>query len=38
MWCLYWLPSVRIESQSMDKMLVFSEIAAAFLGKDSSDF
>ena len=38
MWCLYWLPSVRIESQSMDKMLVFSEIAAAFLGKDSFNF
>ena len=33
MWYLYWLRSVRIESQSMDKMFVFPEIAAAFLGK-----
>ena len=38
MWCLYWLPSGRIESQSIDKMLVFSEIATAFLGKDFCDF
>ena len=35
---LYWLRSVRIKSQSMEKIFVFSEIAAAFLGKNTYDF
>ena len=38
MWYLYWLRSVKIESHSMDKMFVFSEIAAAYLGKNFYDF
>ena len=35
---IWWLRSVKIGSHNMDRMLVFSEIEASFLGKNSYDF